>query len=88
MIVGVAGRTVLVSRHGGERDVEENTTPLRTADGRHIGVVVVLTDIAEPRRHRRERHPQSFESSRFPRRVAGVALPRVLALGARFSHLE
>ena len=55
VIVGVAGRTVLVSRDGGERDVEESTTPVRDADGRRVGVVMILTDTTESRRERRER---------------------------------
>jgi PAS domain S-box-containing protein len=54
VIVGVAGRTVLVSRHGSEHSVEECTTAIRDAAGRRVGVVMILSEATEPHGGQRE----------------------------------
>jgi PAS domain S-box-containing protein len=59
VIVGVAGRTVLVSRHGSERDVEECTTAIRDAAGRRIGVVMILSEATAQHGEQRESRSRS-----------------------------
>ena len=55
VMVGVSARTLLVSRLGTERDVDESTVPLRDAQGRQTGVVMILTDTSESRHEERQR---------------------------------
>ena len=64
VMVGVAWRTVLVSRHGPERDVDESTVPLRDAQGHQTGIVMILSDTTESRREERERQAQLRELRR------------------------
>ena len=58
VVVGVAGRTILVSRHGAERDVDESTVPVRDAQGSPTGIAMILSDTTESRREERERRAQ------------------------------
>lgn len=64
VMVGLARRTVLVSRHGTERDVDESTVPLRDGQGFQTGIVMILTDTTESRREERERQAQLRELRR------------------------
>jgi PAS domain S-box-containing protein len=47
--------TMLVARDLSERPIEENTAPLRGADGRTIGMVVAFRDVTEALKMREER---------------------------------
>jgi PAS domain S-box-containing protein len=49
-IVGLANHTVLIDRHGVERPIADSASPIRGADGRIIGVVLVFRDVSEERR--------------------------------------
>jgi PAS domain S-box-containing protein len=49
-VVGLANHTVLIDRHGGERPIADSAAPIRTADGRITGVVLVFRDVTEERR--------------------------------------
>jgi PAS domain S-box-containing protein len=49
-IVGLANHTVLIDRAGAERPIADSAAPIRGADGRIIGVVLVFRDVSEQRR--------------------------------------
>jgi PAS domain S-box-containing protein len=49
-IVGLANHTVLIDRQGGERPIADSAAPIRSADGRILGVVLVFRDVTEERR--------------------------------------
>lgn len=46
-IVGLANHTILISRQGIERPIDDSAAPMRDADGRVIGSVLVFRDISE-----------------------------------------
>ncbi|HVU34839.1 MAG TPA: PAS domain S-box protein [Opitutaceae bacterium] len=48
-VVGLANHTVLVSRDGSERPIDDSAAPIRSRDGRLLGVVLVFRDVAERR---------------------------------------
>ncbi len=48
-IVGLANHTVLLGRDGVERPIDDSAAPIRDADGRIVGVVLVFRDITERR---------------------------------------
>ncbi|MFN7949682.1 MAG: ATP-binding protein [Blastocatellia bacterium] len=54
-IVGLANHTLLVGRDGQERPVEDSGAPIRAADGKLLGVVLVFRDVTERRRAEQER---------------------------------
>jgi len=47
---GLANHTVLLTRGGGEVPIDDSAAPIRTPDGRIVGVVLVFRDITERRR--------------------------------------
>ncbi|MDI1362710.1 PAS domain S-box protein [Methylotenera sp.] len=49
-IVGLANHTILISRDGIEYGIEDSASPIRSEDGRIIGVVLVFHDVTEQRR--------------------------------------
>jgi len=49
-IVGLANHTVLIARDGVERPIADSAAPIRGADGRIIGVVLVFRDVTDARR--------------------------------------
>lgn len=49
-IVGLANHTVLISRQGASRPIDDSAAPIRDANGQLIGVVLVFRDVSE-RRH-------------------------------------
>ena len=49
VVVGLANHTVLIARDGREHAIDDSAAPIRDADGRLIGVVLVFRDIAERR---------------------------------------
>ena len=57
-IVGLANHTVLVARDGTERPIDDSAAPIRSDDGRLIGVVLVFRDVSD--RRQRERHRQQL----------------------------
>jgi PAS domain S-box-containing protein len=52
VIVGMANHTVLISRDGTERPIDDSAAPIRDALGTVIGVVLVFRDVSD--RHRSE----------------------------------
>jgi PAS domain S-box-containing protein len=48
-VVGLANHTVLLSRDGGARPIDDSAAPIRDDAGRILGVVLVFRDIAERR---------------------------------------
>jgi PAS domain S-box-containing protein len=49
-IVGLANHTVLLSRDGREIPIDDSGAPIRDADGKLLGVVLVFHDVTEARR--------------------------------------
>jgi PAS domain S-box-containing protein len=49
-IVGLANHTVLIARDQTERPIDDSGAPIRSADGRIIGAVLVFRDITQRRR--------------------------------------
>jgi PAS domain S-box-containing protein len=49
-IVGLANHTVLIGRHGAEYPITDSAAPIRDAEGRMLGVVLVFRDVSEERR--------------------------------------
>jgi PAS domain S-box-containing protein len=54
VIVGLANHTVLISRDGTERPIDDSAAPIRNAQGRVIGVVLVFRDVSDRRRSEEE----------------------------------
>lgn len=48
-IVGLANHTVLIAKDGTERPIDDSAAPIRDADGRITGVVMVFHDITDRR---------------------------------------
>lgn len=46
-VVALANHTVLVSKNGTERPIEDSAAPIRASDGQLIGVVLVFHDVSE-----------------------------------------
>jgi PAS domain S-box-containing protein len=49
-VVGLANHTLLIGRDGTERPIADSGAPIRDADGRILGVVLVFRDATEQRR--------------------------------------
>src|SRR5207245_1035036 len=49
-IVGLANRTILISRNGEERPIDDSGAPIRNSQGSIIGVVLVFRDITARRK--------------------------------------
>jgi PAS domain S-box-containing protein len=54
-IVGLANHTVLIAKGGAETPIDDSGAPIKDADGKIIGVVLVFRDIAERKRAEQER---------------------------------
>jgi PAS domain S-box-containing protein len=54
-VAGLANHTVLVARDGREIPIDDSAAPIKTADGRTAGTVIVFRDVTERRRLERER---------------------------------
>ena len=55
VIVGLANHTVLVPKNGPEIPVDDSAAPIKTADGRLAGAVLVFRDVTQRRQAERER---------------------------------
>jgi len=55
VIVGLANHTLLLTRDGQERPIDDSAAPIRDERGQMIGVVLVFRDVAERYRAERER---------------------------------
>jgi PAS domain S-box-containing protein len=63
-VVGLANHTLLISRDGVERPIDDSGAPIRNLEGRVVGVVLVFRDVAERRRMEMERHTANLERER------------------------
>ena len=50
VIVGLANHTILIARDGTERPIDDSAAPIRDADGKMIGAVLVFRDITARRK--------------------------------------
>jgi PAS domain S-box-containing protein len=55
VVVGLANHTLLVSRQGGVTPIDDSAAPIRSREGRTLGVVLVFRDVTERKRADRER---------------------------------
>jgi PAS domain S-box-containing protein len=62
--VGLANHTVLIAADGSERPIDDSGAPIRTRDGRIVGVVLVFRDVSERRRVELERRTAAVERER------------------------
>jgi PAS domain S-box-containing protein len=53
-IVGLANHTILISRDGKRRPIDDTAAPIRDEDGQFVGVILVFRDITERRGLERE----------------------------------
>jgi len=53
-IIGLSSHSVLISRSSKEFDIDDTAAPIRSADGKIQGVVVVFHDVTEARRLERQ----------------------------------
>lgn len=60
-VVGLANQTILVAKAGTERPIDDSAAPIRTAEGRIVGCVLVFRDITE----RKQADLQLAEAFRF-----------------------
>src|SRR5262249_12623699 len=72
-VVGLANHTVLVSKNGAERAIDDSAAAIRRRDGSVLGVVLVFRDVAE--RRRSELAVQAVEKLRATR----LAITQLLA---------
>ena len=54
VIVGLANHTILISKQGDERAIDDSAAPIRDQEGAIEGVVLVFRDVAERRKTERE----------------------------------
>ncbi|MCK6427968.1 MAG: PAS domain S-box protein, partial [Burkholderiaceae bacterium] len=50
LVQGLANHTVLIARDGAERPIADSAAPIRAADGKVLGVVLVFRDVTAERR--------------------------------------
>ena len=63
-IVGLANHTILISANGTERPIDDSGAPIRSRDGRIVGVVLVFRDVTDRRRAEVERRDAGLERER------------------------
>lgn len=64
-IVGLANHTVLISRDGTERPIDDSAAPIKDAQGRILGCVLIFRDITERRRAENVLHRSEQELADF-----------------------
>jgi PAS domain S-box len=72
IIVGLANHTLLLARDGAEIPIEDSGAPIKDANGKMIGVIVVFHDVSERRRAEQERE-KLLERERAARSEAEAA---------------
>ena len=63
-VVGLANHTVLIAADGTERPIDDSGAPIRSRDGRIVGVVLVFRDVSERRRGELDRRDAALERER------------------------
>jgi len=85
-IVGLANRTVLIARDGRETPIEDSAAPIRGAEGKIAGVVMVFHNVSERRRMETDQRflyeagellASSLDYERTLTRVARLACPEI-----------
>jgi PAS domain S-box-containing protein len=71
VIVGLANHTILIAKDGTERPIDDSAAPIRSADGKVSGAVLVFRDITE-RRKAQDTIRQSEERLRQAQQVANI----------------
>jgi len=54
VITGLANHTILISKNGKEIPIDDSAAPIKTAEGKMVGVVMVFRDISERRQAEHE----------------------------------
>jgi PAS domain S-box-containing protein len=81
VVAGLANHTVLVGKDGRETPIDDSAAPIRTADGRVTGVVLVFRDITERKEAERRRAVQHAATRLLAdARSLEVAAPEILRL--------
>jgi PAS domain S-box-containing protein len=68
-VVGLTNHTVLISRDGTEIPIDDAGSPIRNAEGKTIGAVLIFRDVAE-RRRVEQMQGELFERERLARNAA------------------
>ena len=63
-VVGLANHTLLIAADGTERPIDDSGAPIRSRDGRIVGVVLVFRDVSDRRRGELERRDAALERER------------------------
>jgi PAS domain S-box-containing protein len=63
-VVGLANHTLLISKEGNERSIDDCGAPIRVNSGDISGVVLVFRDVTERRHDERERRAQALDLRR------------------------
>jgi PAS domain S-box-containing protein len=64
VIAGLANHTLLITREGHERSIDDSGAPIRVNSGEIRGVVLVFRDVTDRRAEERERQAQALELRR------------------------
>ena len=59
VVVGLANHTVLLTKDGAERPIDDSAAPVRDGEGHVVGCVLVFRDVAERRRLERQAREQA-----------------------------
>lgn len=76
MVVGLGNHTVLVTRDGDERTIDDSAAPIRNAQGELVGVVMVFRDVSE----RREMEASLRQSEARLAGIIGSAMDAVISI--------
>jgi PAS domain S-box-containing protein len=63
-VVGLANHTVLIASNGIERPIDDSGSPIRSRDGRIVGVVLVFRDVSEKRAVDQEKQASALQRER------------------------
>ena len=86
--VGLANQTVLIARDGSSRPIDDSGAPIRDAEGRVLGVVLVFRDITERRAQERERHEADRRKDEFLAMLAHELRNPLAVLGSGIQVLR
>jgi PAS domain S-box-containing protein len=91
-ILGLSNPSVLISRDGTERPIDDAASPIRDADGKTLGAVLTFRDITERRRLEREHadlldRERSARESEHNARVAAETAEQRLQLALDAGHM-
>ncbi len=64
-VVGLANHTLLIAKDGSERPIDDSAAPVRDAEGRMAGVVLVFRDVTDRRQRERQRRDAERRKDEF-----------------------